>query len=66
MLCDSATCVDSEVLEILAWHPDDDKIYYTATMPDLPGAQHLFRVPADGKGQPECMSCKHPEIKEHK
>ena len=57
---------NSEVLKILKWHPDDDKVYFVATMPGEPGAQHMFRVAADPQkaDKPECMTCKHTDMKD--
>ena len=52
----------SEVLEIKMWHPKDDKIYFMATKPHQPGAQHLYRVDTKAEkavSDPECVTCEH-------
>ena len=33
--------------------------YFTATLPDSPGARHLFSVGDDGREEPHCITCPH-------
>ena len=57
----------SEVLKILRWSGEDNKVYFLATAKGQPNSQHLFRVAVDQTGSaPECMSCKHSDNENYK
>ena len=57
----------SEVLKILRWSKEDNKVYFMATAEGKPGSQHLFRLSVDQTGSaPECMSCGHTEVEKYK
>ena len=55
----------AEVVEILAW-TKENFIYYLSTLPNEPGARHIFRVRSPTaqhnanepyNGYPECLTC---------
>ena len=57
----------SEVLKILRWSGDDNKVYFLATAAGQPSSQHLFRLTVDQTGSsPECMSCGHSDDERYK
>ena len=57
----------SEVLKILRWSGDDNKVYFLATAEGQPSSQHLFRLAVDQTGSSqECMSCGHSDDERYK
>lgn len=55
----------SEVTQIVEW-TRDDQIYYISTLPEDPGARHLYRVQLGQEDSaPECLSCNHQEMIPH-
>ena len=59
------TKAEITVVEVLAWK--DDYIFFVSTLPDQPGARHLFRILSPtakaSNSNPECLTCQNADPK---